>query len=512
MSEIPENTAPSTAGMTTKVVKGSLWTLGGQVLPMMVSFFATPFVIRFLGSEKYGVLILVGLIPTYFSFADFGMGIASTKFGSEAYGQGNGEKEAAIVRTAAFIAFCSSMAVALPIFLFSSQIIGLFNVPPELHTVASISLKITAVALVFGIIGQVVNTPMLARLRMDMNTATSAVPKILMAATTPFVLFLGGGIVEAVCVAFGTAALMLTANIYFSGRLLPQLYGWTINREYFRPLLKYGGAWLIGSIAGILLVNLEKIFLTRFVSVRALAYYSVAFTFSSIATMFSAAMIQSLIPAFSQLTTKEKRSEFDALFSRSIRLNLILTFPGLMFLFVIARPFFTIWAGPEFGAESTLPFYILLLGLIFNFPAYIPFTTIAAVGRTDVFAKLYWIEIFLYSAVAYMLIRHFGIVGAAAAWSLRVTADAIVMIWLSKHIAGVSYKFLYGSWSMVLGVAALLPPVFVAAFYDNLSPVLIGLLPVCSAVYAILIWKWFIDSDERLWIKGRAQTLLNFIR
>jgi len=31
----PQNTIPSTAGMTTKVVKGGLWTLGGQVLPML---------------------------------------------------------------------------------------------------------------------------------------------------------------------------------------------------------------------------------------------------------------------------------------------------------------------------------------------------------------------------------------------------------------------------------------------------------------------------------------------
>src|SRR4029078_2758549 len=113
--ERPENTAPSTAGMTTKVVKGSLWTLGGQVLPMMVSFFATPFVIRFLGSEKYGVLILVGLIPTYFSFADFGMGIASTKFGSEAYGQGDTRQEGAVVRTADFIAFFLLLIVPIQI-------------------------------------------------------------------------------------------------------------------------------------------------------------------------------------------------------------------------------------------------------------------------------------------------------------------------------------------------------------------------------------------------------------
>src|SRR5580765_3927840 len=100
--------------MTTKVVKGSLWTLAGQVLPLIASLVATPFTIRLLGSEAYGVVILVGLIPTYFSFADFGMGIASTKFGSEAYGQGDTRKEGEVVRTAAVVAFLSSLVIAVP--------------------------------------------------------------------------------------------------------------------------------------------------------------------------------------------------------------------------------------------------------------------------------------------------------------------------------------------------------------------------------------------------------------
>jgi len=48
--------------MTTKVVKGSLWTLAGQVAPLGVSLVTMPFVIRMLGAESGGVLILVGLI------------------------------------------------------------------------------------------------------------------------------------------------------------------------------------------------------------------------------------------------------------------------------------------------------------------------------------------------------------------------------------------------------------------------------------------------------------------
>ena len=141
--------------MTTKVVKGSLWTLGGSVLPLAVSFISTPFIIRFLGAESYGVLLLVGLIPTYLSFADFGMGVASTKFASEAYGQGDSRKESEIVWTATAIALVTSLVIAIPIIVLSFEIVVALNVPDHLLAEASMALKIAALAFVLGILGSV---------------------------------------------------------------------------------------------------------------------------------------------------------------------------------------------------------------------------------------------------------------------------------------------------------------------------------------------------------------------
>ena len=505
----PQNTIPSTAGMTTKVVKGSLWTLGGQVLPMAVALVATPFTIRFLGSEGYGVLILVGLIPTYFAFADFGMGIASTKFASEAYAEGKPEKEGEIVRTAALIALLCSLVFAVPIFLFSWPIVTAFNVPEAFQSAANIALRISSAAFVLGILSSVLNTPMLARLRMDLNTLTNTVPKVLMAVVTPVVLYLGVGVVGAVWVAFFAAVATILVTTYFSGRLLPALFRASINKVYWRPLVKFGAGWIVGMIAAILLVNFEKLALAKMVSVRSLAYYSVAFTFASIATTFSQAMLQSLVPAFSQLLSPEKKDEFDGLFARAIRLNLIWLLPTLMVLFVIAEPFFTIWAGEEFGRESPFPFYILLFGLFFNILAYVPHTTITAKGRTDIFAKLYWVELVFYAVSVVVLISYFGIAGAAAAWSLRVVVDAFIIIWFSKRIAGVPFKFFYHFNSLGIGFLLLLPPVLFAVIYSNFSLWLILLVPTCLGLYSILIWKTFVEDGEREWIRSRIR---NFVK
>ncbi|HCA58975.1 MAG TPA: hypothetical protein DEP46_13465, partial [Blastocatellia bacterium] len=146
------------------VVKGSLWTLAGQVAPLAVSLVATPFVIRLLGAESYGVLILIGLIPTYLGFADFGMSMASTKFGSEAYAEGDEEKEARIVRTAALIALMTSVPVAAALIIFASPVIALFNVPEALQAEAVTALRIAAVTFVINFLCGIFNTPQLARL------------------------------------------------------------------------------------------------------------------------------------------------------------------------------------------------------------------------------------------------------------------------------------------------------------------------------------------------------------
>lgn len=504
-----ETEIPSTRGMTTKVVKGSFWTLIGQVLPLLVSLISTHFVIRFLGSEGYGVVILVGLIPNYFAFADFGMGIASTKFASEAYGQGQRKKEGEIVRTAAFIALLFSFAFAVPIFVFSHWIVvDWFKVTENFQTSASIALKITSVSFVLGILSSVLNTPQLSRLRMDLNTLVNAVPKILMGIVTPVVLYLGGYVVEAVWVAFSAAVLIFAGTVFFSGRLLPELYQPTLNKTYFKPLLRFGSGWLIATIAAILLVNLEKFFLTLLVSVQSLAFYSIAFTFANMASMFSIAMTQSLVPAFSQLLTPEKRIEFDALFARSIRFNLIWILPAIMFLFVIAKPFFTIWAGEDFGRESSEPFYILLIGLFFNILAHIPHSAITSSGRTDILAKLYWIELVLYIFAVIWLVSSFQINGAAIAWTLRSAIDGFIIIWLAKRILGVSFKFLNHFVSLVGGGVLLLPPIIFASFINNFSLWLIPLSLICTALYALLIWKTFVDADEKKWIKARLAAYL----
>ena len=499
---------PSGSGMTSKVMKGSFWVLMGQVLPLIATFVASPFVIRSLGSESYGVLILVGLISSYFSFADFGMSMASTKFGSEAYGNRSPEKEAMIIRTSALIAFCSSLLITLPMFFFSEQIVSdLLNVPEKLQHQANIALKITAFAFECSILSSVFNTPQLSRLRMDINVLIQGGTKILMTLTTPIVLYLGGGIIEASFVAFFYAAVILTAHLVVSGRLLPQLYQFSVDRKLVRPLMKFGGNMVIFGIGLILLNNLEKFLLTRLVSVRSLAYYSIASTFAGMTSMFSMAMVQTLIPAFSQLLGANKRAELENLFARTVKISLMGLLPSILFLLIIAKPFFTIWAGREYGINSIYPFYILLIGIFFSIIVYVPNCILISSGKSDVFAKFYLFEIVPYAAFAYFLVSNFGIIGAAIAWSAREVVNALFFLYFAKKHTGLAIHVGKNLPDYLLGVAVFIPAIGFALFYNNFSLWLLVLLPASIIAYLIIVWKRILDTNERAFVQAKLSAV-----
>jgi O-antigen/teichoic acid export membrane protein len=500
-------TARSAAGMTAKVVKGSIWTLAGQMLPMAVGLFTMPFVIRFLGSEQYGVLILVNLIPAYFSFADLGMNVASTKFASEAYAEGNDTREAETVWTAGLIAFISSAVVAIPMLLFADWIVSVLNVPENLHRLATIALRIASVSFVLGVLSSILNTPQLSRLRMDLNTAVNMIPRVLYTLAVPLILYLGFGIVGAVTGLLIAGIVTVLAHLFVSAHLQPKLLHVRWNFALTRPLLKFAFGWVFLSVAAMVLVNSEKLVLTRMVSVQSLAHYSVAFMFANLATTFSGAMLQSLLPAFSQLQGDRKRKELEMLFTRSMRFNMAWLPPILMIMLVGARLFLTLWAGEEFGRESTFPFYILIAGLFFNILAYIPQTTILAAGETAKLAKIYWIELTIYLPTVLLMVYYLGILGAAAAWSLRVTLDFVLIIRLARQNEGVNLRFLTGIFVWLAAASLFAIPIAFALLYDNFSLYLVPMVLVSLAIYATIIWGKFLETGERERIRGILRTL-----
>lgn len=499
-----EAAAPDSTRFTARVVKGSAWTLAGLVAPLGVSIVTAPIVIRLLGAEAYGVLALLVVIQQYLYFADFGMSLASTKFGSAAYAEGDLEKEARVVRTAAMVALAASIPVAAVLAIFSREVAVLFNVPERLLGETSLAIKVAAATLVLTLLGLVVNSPLLARLRMDVNTLITSGTRMAGMIATPIVIYLGGGIIGAAIVMFAAALLNVVGHIAASARLLPRFLELSVDRESLRQLLRFGLPMCIAAVAAMALTNLERGALSAFTSVKQLAYYSVAFSLSSVLTLGSGAMHQSLIPVFSQLQSETSRERRNAIYTRSIRLITIAMLPVLGLAGIAGELILTVFAGPEFAKEGTVLFYILLLGIVFTIAVHTPAAALIASGRTDLFARIYWLELPPYALLVWMLISRYGAVGAAVAWTIRVSLDAALQFALAARYAGVTFD--RGHLPSVLGVAVIAVAPFAAYLLFGLSTLMgisIGLAGL--AIYALVVWRFVLRHEELAWAAERLK-------
>jgi O-antigen/teichoic acid export membrane protein len=503
VSVATSNNSSTASGLTTRVVRGTLWSAGGQGVTLLASFIATPFIIRLAGSEVYGVLALLNVFVGYLTFADMGMGIASTRFAADSHARSDGA-ESAVIWTSLAVTVVPTFMVAAALSIGAGPIVRqALQLPANLQADAITAIRLASVIFAARAITGVLNTPQLVRLRLDLHTFITTGTSVAQTCLVPVALAFGGKLVAAATVMAAVAIVSMLIQAAVSLRLLPQLKRPQIDRARVGPLVRFGGAVVVTSLVGVLLLNAEKLLLARFASVTALAHYTVAYSLAALLTIAPFAMNQSLFPAFSRLQGPGDREPLERLYTRALRGNLLWLAPTAVLLCVAAKPFFTLWAGAEYGRESVRPFYILMIGLTFSVLAHVPYCLIMAKGRANLIARYNTIELLPYILTAAMLASGYGATGAAIAWSLLATLNTILLFVFARRIAGVRFSPLPANWKPYgLAIAILLLPLIsIENGYDSLM--LRAILTFISmTAYAVVTWGWALSGEERAWLNN----------
>ncbi|REJ75462.1 MAG: flippase [Acidobacteria bacterium] len=494
-------------GLTGRVLGGSTWAIVGTAVPFVATFFSSPFVIRLLGPDGYGVLVLIGMIPNYASFALLGMGMASTKFGGDARAEEDLNGERKVFWTAGIICITSLSICVLPIIIFSHQIALALKIPDEWLFEASVAIKIASVGMVLTSLSFVANTPQIVRLRLDLNTLINSSGKVLGAVSVPLALWMGGKVIAAAAVGAVASSLTLIAELLVSGKLV-RGFGWpSFNKDLARRLLRYGLPLTLAGAALIVLTNLDRLVLTQYVSIEMIAYYSVAAMLARMVRTLSFSVTRAITPAFVLLQKPEKRNELEDLFERLVRANLIWAVPAAVAMSVLAEPFFSIWAGPEFGANSPLPFYILVCGLLVDVYSYVPMSSILAKGRTDLPAKINWALLGPYVVLLVILISNLGIVGAALAWSVRMAVSGLAFTFAARSSTGLSFPFRKWLGRLVVCALPLVLPALLTSFADASYLLILPSLLLSLSIYAFAAWRLLVLDEEKAWLIAKTRKL-----
>jgi O-antigen/teichoic acid export membrane protein len=275
----------------------------------------------------------------------------------------------------------------------------------------------------------------------------------------------------------------------------------SFQSRLLRPLAVYGGWLTVTNIVSPVLVYLDRFLIGSLLSMAALTYYTVPSEVVTRLLIVPTSIVATLFPAFSSIDASGNKSKLEELFARSIKPLLLVLGPLLLLIAVFSRELLGLWLGRDFAERATGVLQILALGVLINSMAYVPFSLLQATGRPDLTAKFHLLELPLYAGLAWILIGQMGIVGAALAWTARVSVDAALLFGAAWRLRLVSFQALINNGLVksifgVAGLATLLGLSCVAGASVLTRAVLTAIL---VSLFALGTWRFLLDqADKRI--------------
>jgi O-antigen/teichoic acid export membrane protein len=396
-----------------------------------------PFMIRLLGSSRYGLWALLSTSITWAMIADVGMASASTKFGAERYAHGDDRGESAVVWSALSVTGVSTSCVAILVAIEARFILEhLLKANAGLIAPGVVALRVVCAIFVAQSIAGTINTPQVVRLRWREYTLVNGSANLFASIGAPVALvLLSGGVVTVAVVGLASGVIAALGNLLLAVRAQPAVRRPSVDRATLRKLLAYGGALTVSGLASIPLTTAERFFLAHNHSTTVVAYYAVAATLGTTLYVLPGQLMQPLLPGLARLEAEGRFDEHRALYMKALGGLFVVLMPAAIMLMFLARPFLSLWAGRAYGLHGTGPFLVIMVGVLFNCLGWVPLSYLLSAGRTKVIAYVQTAEVVPYLVGAYLLTSRFGAVGAAAVWSARLVVQAVVLFAVVRRVA-----------------------------------------------------------------------------
>jgi O-antigen/teichoic acid export membrane protein len=202
---------------------------------------------------------------------------------------------------------------------------------------------------------------------------------------------------------------------------------WRIRAHSLRVLLSLGGWMTVSNFVSPLMANLDRFVIGSMLSLAAVSLYATPYEMITKLSALSASLAGAMFPVISAARGEDGKRDTRRVYVRALMLLLWVLAPITAGVLLGAHWGVSHWISPEFAAKSAPVLQILAVGVFVNSLASIPFTLIQGMGRPAITAGLHLLELPLYLVMLWALIRADGIRGAAWAWTIRVTIDAMVL-------------------------------------------------------------------------------------
>ncbi len=426
-----------------QVSRNALMNVAGQAAPLLVGALTIPATLRTLGPERFGVLALVWVLVGYFSLFDLGLGRATTRFVAASIRRDEQRIPAVVGTAAAAQAFLGGLG-AIALWASTPTLVDrVFGLPAHAAAEARDALSILALSIPVLLVTTSFRGTLEATQRFDVVNGIRA-PLGMAYFLLPLIGARRGWALSGVVLSILLCQVVGAVVQYvFCIRVFPWARSLRVELPMLRRLLAFGGWIAVSGVIAPVLVYVDRLAIAALVSVAAVGHYAAPHEVVIRWAIVPISLMAVLFPMIS--AEREVNRRVETLAARSLRALLLIMVPLTVVTVALADDIVRMWLGPHLEDIVSIPLQILAVGALVNSLALVPYSLLQALGRPDITGRLHLVELPFHLALVWLLVNALGLVGAALAWSIRVSIDAVLLFLAAGRFGALRYGFLSSS-------------------------------------------------------------------
>jgi O-antigen/teichoic acid export membrane protein len=492
----------STASTSHSVARNSVLYFSSLAVPALAAVLLVPVTVRALGPARFGLLALAWAVAEGSGMFDFGLGRATVRFVADGAARG-AERIKQIVLASVFSQTAAGILAGLLLFLFAPVLVrSVFKISPESIPEAIAMFRVLSLHLPVILCIASLRAALEGAQRFDLSTALR-IPGSLASVVVPAIAASSGASLPTIMwLLFAVRLSLAVFNAEAVRRTLLQ-GTWALPAGFstLREMLGYSGWVAISAALGPALGSIDRFVVGSVVGATGLGYYTGAAEAANRFLLIPSTVFSAVLPALAHSEARGARERSLAATRAAARQLATLLLPLCLALFTFAPQVLLVWLGPAFAQQAGTALRILAVGVFLGGLAHLPLAVLYAVGRPDLPAKFHIVEVIVHVPLTFLLVKSWGITGAALAWTLRCGADWLYYEIATRRAVGQSGE----DFAEDERTRRLLWLALALAFSLGLTvwasqirwPVVIALVALALLAYGIVGWLQVLSVEER---------------
>ncbi len=412
------------------------------LINMVIVFFMTPFIIKMLGVEQFGLWSLIFAVIGLFGLLDLGFATAAVKFVAEAVGARNNNGLDKIVSSLVFIYLAIGAICLVLVFLLSGPFSYFFELDEHSrHAFTTVMIIVgSAVSLSFPL--SIFKAMLIGTGHQVYVNAAELLMSLANAGLIIYFLKAGFGLQG---LALSTAMTMVGGFLIlipFARRYVPHIKisfaGFSIPQ--LRELMGFSVYAFIANIAVLIILRIDPLVIGLFMPLSAIAIYAISAKVSEYSYLLNKQFSNALMPLVSQAKGGENAVLIQRILLDGSRYLLALAVPFLLLLFIHTPAIINLWVGEDF-IESADLLRILLVAVLFTSVQLNAANVLGMTGYHRFVAFSMAASALLNLLLSLVLIQFFGLTGVAVATLVAAfIVEMLVIIPRAVRVQNISLK------------------------------------------------------------------------